>query len=84
MVEPRKPTCKRVLARLRAAGGGWVRGIDLAAPDCGGLRFGGRVHELRQMGHNIEDRPDPSGKTRVHVYRLVTEPVQQTLDLVAS
>ena len=84
MIEPRKPTCKRVLARLRAARGGWVRGIDLAHPDCGGLRFGGRVHELRQMGFPIEDRPDPGGKTRVHVYRLVEQPEQLRLLDVAS
>ncbi len=71
-----KPTCKAVLARLSAADGAWVRGIDLAHPDVGGLRFGGRIHELRQMGYAIEDRPDPSGKTKVHVYRLVTEPKQ--------
>lgn len=76
-----KPTCAAVLARLRAAEGGWVRGIDLAHPDVGGLRFGGRVHELRAMGHVIEDRPDPSGKTRVHQYRLVTEPVQLRIAL---
>ena len=83
MVEPRKPTCKRVLARLRAAGGGWVRGIDLAAPDCGGLRFGGRVHELRQMGFIIEDRPDPSGNTRVHQYRVIEQPEQMTLGVAS-
>ena len=79
-----KPSCVRVLARLRAADGAWVRGLDLAAPDVGGLRFGGRVHELRQMGYAIEDRPDPSGRTRVWQYRYVTEPVQLTLEQVAS
>lgn len=78
-----KPSCQRVLTRLRSADGAWVRGIDLAAPDVGGLRFGGRVHELRQMGHNIEDRPDPSGKTRVHQYRLVEKPVQTSMGLAS-
>ncbi len=78
-----KPTCERVLARLRAADSGWVRGIDLAHPDVGGLRFGGRVHELRAMGHVIEDRPDPSGKTRVHQYRLVEQPEQLTLGVAS-
>jgi hypothetical protein len=76
-----KPTCKAVLDRLRAANGGWVRGIDLAAPNVGGLRFGGRVHELRVMGHAIEDRPDPSRRTRVHQYRLVTKPEQLRIAL---
>lgn len=78
-----KPTCAAVLARLRAAEGAWVRGIDLAHPDVGGLRFGGRIHELRQMGYVIEDRPDPSGKTRVHVYRLITKPEQMTLGVAS-
>lgn len=71
-----KPTCKRVLQRLRAAEGGWVRGLDLAAPDVGGLRFGGRLHELRQMGYQIDRRSDPSRKTAVDQYRLVEKPEQ--------
>lgn len=75
-----KPTCKRVLGRLRAAEGGWVRGLDLAAPDVGGLRFGGRIHELRQMGYEIERRSDPSGKSAVDQYRLIEQPVQLTFD----
>ena len=66
-----KPSCARVLARLQAAEGRWVPGLALAMPDTGGLRFGGRIHELRVMGHVIEDRPDPSGRTRVHQYRYV-------------
>jgi hypothetical protein len=76
-----KPSCARVLARLKAANGGWVPGLALAMPDTGGLRFGGRVHELRQMGHNIEDRPDPSGRTRVHQYRIVEKPEQLRIAL---
>lgn len=80
-----KPSCARVLARLKAANGGWVNGLALAMPDTGGLRFGGRIHELRQMGYGILDRPDPSGRTRVHQYALPVEPEQQTLRLdVAS
>jgi hypothetical protein len=80
-----KPSCARVLARLRAADTAWVRGLDLASPDVGGLRFGGRIHELRQMGYLIEDRPDPSGRTRVWQYRLLPppEPVQQTMGLAS-
>lgn len=78
-----KPTCARVLAKMQATPGQWVRGIDLAAPDCGGLRFGGRVHELRQMGHNIEDRADPQGRTRVHQYRWLPPDEQTNLGLTA-
>lgn len=76
-----KPSCARVLARLRAADGAWVNGIALAMPDTGGLRFGGRIHELRVMGYDIEDRPDPSGRTRVHQYRLVEAPRQIAMAL---
>jgi hypothetical protein len=76
-----KPTCKRVLERLRAAESGWVRGLDLAAPDVGGLRFGGRIHELRAMGYVIERRSDP--RSSVDQYRLVEQPVQTTAGLVA-
>lgn len=78
-----KPSCARTLARLKSANGQWVPGLALAMPDTGGLRFGGRVHELRQMGYVIEDRPDPSGRTKVHQYRLVEQPVQQTLGMTA-
>lgn len=74
-----KPSCARVLQQLRLYSGGWVRGVELARPDVGGLRFGGRIHELRQLGYDIEDKPDPSGKTRVHLYRLVEAPRQLTL-----
>lgn len=70
------PSARRVLERLRLANGAWVRGIDLAHPDVGGLRFGGRIHEIRRAGYRIEDRPDPSGKTAVHQYRYVAEPEQ--------
>lgn len=76
-----KPTCARVLARLEAADGRWVPGLALAMPDTGGLRFGGRVHELRAMGYAIEDRPDPSGRTRVHQYRYLPAPVQLRIAL---
>jgi hypothetical protein len=78
-----KPSCERVLARLRAADGGWVPGLALAMPDTGGLRFGGRIHELRQMGYAIEDQPDPTGRTRVHQYRLPVEPVQMRLGIAS-
>lgn len=79
-----KPSCARVLARLRAAGGAYVRGLDLASPDVGGLRFGGRIHELRHdYGYVIERRSDP--KSAVDQYRLVEKPEQLTLlDRVAS
>lgn len=73
-----KPSCKRVLARLRASDGGWVRGNELA--EVGGFRFGGRIHELRHdYGYTIERRSDP--RSAVDQYRLVEE---LTLGLIAS
>ena len=71
-----KPTARRCLEALRAANGGWVRGMLLASPDVGGLRFGGRLHELRALGYRIERRSDPSGKTAVDQYKLVEQPEQ--------
>ena len=79
-----KPTCKRVLERLRAAESGWVRGLDLSHPDVGGLRFGGRIHELRKMGYQIERRSDASGKSAVDQYRLIIKPEQTTLGMEAA
>lgn len=75
-----KPSCARVLTRLQSASPNWVRGVELAAPDCGGLRFGGRLHELRAMGHRIERRSDP--RSAVDQYRwLPAEPVQMAAGL---
>lgn len=62
-----KPSAKRVLDELRLYDGGWVRGAELAA--VGGFRFGGRIHELRQMGYVIERKSDPT--SAVDQYRLV-------------
>jgi hypothetical protein len=75
-----KPSCARVLHRLQAAEGAWVSGLALYTPDVGGLRYGGRIEELRKAGHNIEGRPDPSRRTRVWQYRYIApEPVQLEL-----
>jgi hypothetical protein len=79
-----KPSARRVLDRLRAADGAWVSGLTLYTPDVGGLRFGGRIEELRKLGHHIEGRPDPSRRTQVWQYRWVApEPVQQTMGLAS-
>jgi hypothetical protein len=53
-------------------------------PAVGGFRYGGRIEELRKLGHNIEGRPDPSRRTRVWQYRWIApEPVQQTMGLAS-
>jgi hypothetical protein len=41
-----------------------------------GLRFGGRIHELRRAGHNIETF-DRDHETGVVWYRLNDEPARQ-------
>lgn len=74
-----KPSCARVLARLRAADGQWVPGVALAMPDTGGLRFGGRIHELRQMGYRIERQS--SKRSAVDEYRLIEQPEQLRIAL---
>ena len=57
---------------LRERANEWVNGNDLVAAGAG-YRFGGRIHELRQAGHNIEQRASKS--SAVHEYRLVIEDV---------
>jgi hypothetical protein len=41
---------ERVLARLQI---GPATNVELSKPEIGGLRFGGRLHELQQRGHVI-------------------------------
>ena len=70
----------RVLAALMARPNEWISGKALVEAG-GGWRYGGRIYELRQAGHVIEERPDPDKRTAVGQYRIVipTEPVQQSL-----
>lgn len=77
-----KPSAKGALSLLLAAEGGWISGNRIA--EVAGYRFGGRLHELRHLyGYNIERRPAPNGSA-VDEYRLIAEPVQLTLEQVAS
>lgn len=61
-----------------APGDGWVSGLYLAMHG-GGLRYGGRIHELRARGYEIltheENVTDDEGERQVHsFYRLISEP----------
>lgn len=56
----------RVLARLRE---GPASTVELASEFCGGIRFGARVHELRNAGHAITRRR----VGRFYEYRLEGE-----------
>ncbi|MCU1500615.1 MAG: hypothetical protein JWM47_4568 [Acidimicrobiales bacterium] len=47
---------QRVLDALLAAGGGGQTTAQLCQPAVGGERFGARIHELRQAGHEIRER----------------------------
>lgn len=70
----------RVLATLMARPNEWISGVEFVAAG-GGYRFGGRIHELRQAGHVIEERADPERRSAVHQYRIVipVEPQQTSL-----
>lgn len=59
-----------VLDTLVAAHGSWVSGTTLVEAGAG-WRYGGRIYELRQAGHTIEERRDPEKRSAVHQYRLV-------------
>jgi hypothetical protein len=66
---------------LRDHANEWISGNTLVAAGAG-YRFSARIYELRQAGHRIEERPDPTGASKVHEYRLLIEdvaPGQETL-----
>jgi hypothetical protein len=66
---------------LRDHANEWISGNTLVAAGAG-YRFSARIYELRQAGHRIEERPDPTGASKVHEYRLIIEdvaPGQETL-----
>lgn len=55
----------RVLERLRT---GPATNVELSHPRIGGLRFGGRLHELGKHGHRIGKEHVSGG---VWLYRLI-------------
>lgn len=63
-----------VLETLGAHPNQWVSGLTLVEAGSG-WRYSARIYELRKAGHVIEERPDPSGRSAVHQYRLVVEEV---------
>lgn len=66
------PTCERILEALRRAPGCTLTTSQLAQPDVGGVRFGGRLHELKHdYGVEIERRRI---RDRSWAYTLKSEP----------
>lgn len=61
---------QRVLAALQA---GPQTTASLCQPDVGGVRFGGRIHELREDGYEIEERRLRVGSS---LYTLVAGPTR--------
>ena len=59
-----KPSARRVLLELRAAGGRGATTADLCVPEVGGARFGARILELRQLGCVIENVRERQGSDR--------------------
>lgn len=59
-----KPSTLRVLHALLTAGDHGATTHDLCQPNVGGIRFGGRIHELRELGYVIEARPERPGSHR--------------------
>jgi hypothetical protein len=66
---------------LRDNANQFVSGNTLVAAGAG-YRYSARIAELREAGHQIEARRDPSGKSSVWEFRLVLRdvaPGQETL-----
>lgn len=59
-----KPSALRVLNALLDAGDRGANTHELCQPNVGGIRFGGRIHELRDLGYVIEARPERPGSHR--------------------
>lgn len=58
-----------VFSVLRENANSWTSGNALVEAGSG-WRFSARIYELRQAGHVIEERPDPTGRSRTHEYLL--------------
>lgn len=69
-----KPSTRRVLKALQAAGGRGCTTHELGQPDVGGFRFSARLYELRQDGYQITETRERRGSSR---YVLVDPPELQ-------
>jgi hypothetical protein len=65
---PLKPSARRVLSALQAAGTRGATTHELGQAHVGGFRFGARIHELRDADYVIVERRERRGSSR---YTLV-------------
>lgn len=61
---------EQVLARLKAADGGWVDGPELATEEVGGSEGLRRLRELVEDGHNVRKRKHPNTERDIWQYRI--------------
>jgi hypothetical protein len=73
-----KPSALAILGRLQQ---GPATNVELLA--IGGFRYGGRIHELRGVGHNIPEPENLGGGKRL--YRLIVQkPLESTQEPASS
>ena len=58
------PSARRLLAALQDAGDKGLSTSQLCQPALGGVRFGARVHDLRQAGYRISETRVRQGSSR--------------------
>lgn len=63
-LERLKPSARRVVRALMAAGGRGATTAELGQPAVGGMRFGARIREARQAGFEIDKRCERPGSYR--------------------
>lgn len=71
---------EQVLARLKAADGGWVDGSELATEEIGGSEGLRRLRELADEGHNIRKRRHPDAQRDIWQYKLVPQSLSLEAD----
>lgn len=72
-----KPCTQRVYAALKKSGERGCSNVELSEPEVGGGRFGARIMELREEGHDIRTRIIRAGLTR---YYLIPPAVETAVE----
>ena len=74
------PCTRRVAQALAAAGGRGCTTAELCQPTVGGVRFGARIYDLREVGFVVREQRMRNGQSR---YWLVSVPGRPVLDVAA-